>query len=129
MSAMQFKHCLDKDQAFICVVKPTDSLSSCPLPAKYHPPAQPLLEKYSSVLPSDLPKTLPPSRTVDHKIEGIPGSTPPSKPTYPLSLAEMDELKKQLDDLLLHGFSAPASHRMVLPSCLFVKRKVIFACA
>jgi len=37
-----------------------------------------LLEEYEDVFLKDLPSELPPSRNVDHKIEIIPGSTPPS---------------------------------------------------
>jgi len=37
-----------------------------------------LLEEFEDVMPSELPKTLPPKRVVDHKIEILPGSTPPA---------------------------------------------------
>ena len=44
-----------------------------------------LLQEYEYVFPKDLPSELPLSRNVDHKIEIISGSTPPSRPTYRLS--------------------------------------------
>ena len=122
MSAMQFKRQLDKNQAFLCVVRPIDESPPKEKSVEHHPAALSLLEKYKSVFPDDLPKTLPPSRAVDHKIEIIPGSVPPSRPTYPLSLAEMDELKKQLDDLLLHGFIRPSKSPYGAP-VLFVRKK------
>jgi len=41
---------------------------------------------------------------------------------YPLSLTEMDELKKQLDDLILHGFIRPSKSPYGAP-VLFVRKK------
>ena len=57
---------------------------------------QKILRKYKDVFPEDLPKELPPRRTIDHQIEVIPGFDPPSRPTYTLSPKEQDELKAQL---------------------------------
>jgi hypothetical protein len=122
LSVMQFKRCLAKDPAFLCIVHPIDESSPKSTPVQQHPAAQSLLDKYSSVFPSELPRELPPSRAIDHRIEIIPGSTPPSRPTYPLSLTEMDELKKQLDDLLLHGFIRPSKSPYGAP-VLFVRKK------
>ena len=57
-------------------------------------------KEYDDVFPDELPPGLPPQREVDHKIELIPGSTPPSRPTYRLSATELAELKKQLEELI-----------------------------
>jgi hypothetical protein len=81
-----------------------------------------LLEEYRDVFPADLPKELPPSRTVDHRIELTPGSGPVSRPIYRLSLSEMEELKRQLDDLLEHKFIQPSISPYGAP-VLFVKKK------
>lgn len=78
--------------------------------------------KYSAVFPNELHQALPPSRSVNHKIGIAPGSTPPSRPTYLLSLAEMDELKKQLGDLLFHGSIRPIGSPYGAP-VLFVRKK------
>ena len=43
-----------------------------------------------------MPKILPPRRAVDHKIELVPGSKPPSKAPYRKSLMELAEIRKQL---------------------------------
>ena len=81
-----------------------------------------LLREYADVFPQDLPSGLPPSRSVDHKIEIIPGSHPPSRPTYRLSQPEMDELKKQLEEYLDKGFIQPSKSPYGTP-VLFVKKK------
>ncbi|KAG6498516.1 hypothetical protein ZIOFF_038234 [Zingiber officinale] len=39
---------------------------------------QDILSKFEDVMPSELPKCLPPRRNVDHKIELIPGVVPPA---------------------------------------------------
>ncbi|KAF9535985.1 hypothetical protein EC957_001030, partial [Mortierella hygrophila] len=72
LSAMQFKRCLNTDAAFLCLVKPNDEPSSKKPPVEQHPAAQALLKKYGPVFPDELPKVLPPTRAVDHKIEIIP---------------------------------------------------------
>jgi hypothetical protein len=40
-----------------------------------------LLQEFRDVMPTELPNELPPRREIDHKIELVPGSTPPSQ--YP----------------------------------------------
>ena len=57
------------------------------------------LKEFRDVFPDDLPEGLPPRRDIDHKIELVPGSAPTNRPTYRMSPTELDELKKQLDEL------------------------------
>ena len=81
-----------------------------------------ILKNYSDVFASELPIGLPPSRDVDHRIELLPGSTPPSRPTFRMNPRELDELKKQLDELLKRGFIQPSTSPYGAP-VLFVKKK------
>ena len=53
-----------------------------------------LLEEFVDVMPPKLPKTLPPRRAIDHKIELVPGSNPPSKAPYRMSPMELAEMRK-----------------------------------
>ena len=53
-----------------------------------------LLEEFVDVMPLELSKTLPLRRAIDHKIELIPGSKPPSKAPYKMSPMELAEMKK-----------------------------------
>jgi hypothetical protein len=80
------------------------------------------LAAYRDVFPSALPDGLPPSREVDHRIELIPGSSPPSRPTLRLSATELAELKKQLAELEAAGFIRPSKSPFGAP-ILFVKKK------
>lgn len=81
-----------------------------------------IIEEYSDVFPDELPKQLPPKRTYDHRIDLYPDATPVYKPTYRMSPAELEELKKQLDELLEHGLIQPSKSPYGAP-VLFVKKK------
>ena len=52
-------------------------------------------------------KGRPPKRVVEFEINTIPEATPPSRPPYPLSPKESEELHAQIDDLLSQGHSRP----------------------
>jgi hypothetical protein len=81
-----------------------------------------LLTEFRDVFPDDLPAGLPPERAIDHRIELVPGSAPTSRPTYRMSQTELDELKKQLQDLVDHGFVQPSKSPYGAP-VLFVRKK------
>src|SRR5438477_6242655 len=59
---------------------------------------------------------------MDHKIDLYPDSYPVSRPPHRFSPVEMDELKRQLDDLVAHGFIRPSKSEWGAP-VLFVKKK------
>lgn len=129
LSAKQMKRLMRKQQGtfFVAYVREVEDLQAVAesgnQPAQASPsPADPLLQEFRDVFPDDLPRTLPPARDVDHVIELIPGANPPSKPTYPLSYSELDELKQQLADLKLHGFARPSKSPYGAP-VLFVRKK------
>ncbi|KAJ8511859.1 hypothetical protein OPV22_002293 [Ensete ventricosum] len=62
-----------------------------------------ILKEFSDVMPTELPRTLPPRRGVDHRIELEPGIKPPARPPYRMVPPELAELRKQLDELLSDG--------------------------
>lgn len=95
------------------IASETDSLASA---------SARVLSRYKDVFPSELPAGLPPSREIDHKIELVPGSSPPSRGLIRLSASELVELKKQLDELLKAGFIRPSKSPFGAP-ILFVKKK------
>jgi hypothetical protein len=81
-----------------------------------------VIAKYRDVFPEALPEGLPPSREVDFGIELLPGSSPPSRPTFRQSASELDELKTQLAELTKSGFIQPSKSPFGAP-VLFVKKK------
>ena len=80
-----------------------------------------IMNEYSDVFPADLPKTLPPHRDVDFRIDLVPGSNPPAKAPYRMSSVEMDTVKETLDDLEAHGFIQPSTSPFAAPVLLVKK--------
>ena len=80
------------------------------------------MQQFSDVFPKELPKELPPTRTIDHAITLVPGSEPPSRSIYHLSFEETNELKRQLGDLLAKGYIRPSVSPFGAP-VLFVHKK------
>ncbi|KAJ0733400.1 putative nucleotidyltransferase, Ribonuclease H [Helianthus annuus] len=81
----------------------------------------PVVSQFSDVFPEELPG-LSPDREVEFRIHLLPGTAPIAKAPYRLAPAEMQELKKQLDELLEKGFIQPSSLPWGAP-ILFVKKK------
>ena len=67
-----------------------------------------LLGDYKCVFPQDLPKGLPPNRSVEMKIDLERDSKPKMGPIYKLSRKELEEMKNQLDEALENGFIRPS---------------------
>jgi hypothetical protein len=80
------------------------------------------LWEYSDVLKGMPAGFMPPERSYDHTIPLEEGSIPPYSSTYRMSPAELDEVKKQLADLLSRGFIQPSSSPYGSP-ILFVRKK------
>ena len=89
-----------------------------PLP----PIIETVLEENSDVMPEELPKTLPPRREVDHMIELEAGAKPPAHAPYRMAPPELEELRKQLKELLEAGHIRPSKAPYGAP-VLFQKKK------
>ena len=81
-----------------------------------------VLEEFINVMPEDLPKELPPRREIDHTIELVEGAKPVSRPPYRMSPNELEELRKQLKELLEAKFIRPSKSPYGAP-VLFQKKK------
>ncbi|KAD3640682.1 hypothetical protein E3N88_29905 [Mikania micrantha] len=81
----------------------------------------PVVKDFAEVFPDDLPG-LPPERSVQFRIDLIPGATPVAKSPYRLAPSEMQELSNQLQELLDKGFIRPSFSPWGAP-VLFVKKK------
>ena len=80
-----------------------------------------LLREFTDVMPLELPKTFPPWCTVNHRIELVPRSKPPSKAPYKMSPTELAEMRKQLTELLDAGYIQPSKASYGAP-VLFQKK-------
>ncbi|KAJ0668742.1 putative nucleotidyltransferase, Hydrolase [Helianthus annuus] len=80
-----------------------------------------VVRDFPQVFPEDLPG-LPPHRQVEFQIELAPGAAPIARAPYRLAPTELEELSKQLQELLEKGFIRPSSSPWGAP-VLFVKKK------
>ena len=55
------------------------------------------------------PKGLPPDRGISHVIPEVPGAQPVYRPPYRLSPLEMQEVERQVKELLLQGLIEPST--------------------
>ncbi|BBN67639.1 hypothetical protein Prudu_138S000300 [Prunus dulcis] len=62
----------------------------------------------ADVMAKELPKTLPTRRKVDHAIELEPSAKPPAKAPYRMAPPELEELRKQLKQLLNARYIQPS---------------------
>jgi hypothetical protein len=90
--------------------------------SRYSHPVSRVLEKYKDVITDELPKHLPPKRAVDHKIDLVPRAEPPSKAPYRLNQVELQELKRQLNELLERGYIRQSKSPFGAP-VFFVSKK------
>ncbi|WRX25294.1 Reverse transcriptase domain - like 10 [Theobroma cacao] len=81
----------------------------------------PIVSEFPDVFPDDLPG-LPPDRELEFPIDLLPSTAPISIPPYRMALAELKELKVQLQELVDKGFIRPSISPWVAP-VLFVKKK------
>ncbi|WRX12726.1 Reverse transcriptase/retrotransposon-derived protein [Theobroma cacao] len=80
-----------------------------------------VVNEFMDVFLKELP-SLPPEREIEFCIDLIPDTRPISIPLYKIALAELKELKDQLEDLLDKGFIRPSISPWGAPM-LFVKKK------
>ncbi len=81
-----------------------------------------LLKKYTDVLPENLPPGLPPKRSVQMSIKLEERTKPKLGPIYKLSVTELAEMKKQIEEALANGFIRPSVSPWGSP-VLFTKKK------
>jgi len=69
---------------------------------------QEVLAEFKDLMPAELPKSLPPRKEVDHAIELETGARPPAFPPYRMAPLELEELRRQLKELLNAGYIRPS---------------------
>ncbi|GKV33019.1 hypothetical protein SLEP1_g41575 [Rubroshorea leprosula] len=104
LSAIQVSRGIKRGEETYLAAMKEYSTSSLDVPQE----VQGMLREFEDVMPSELPKKLPPRREVDHAIELEPGSKPPAMGPYRMAPPELEELRKQLKELLDAGFIRPS---------------------
>ncbi|GIL62198.1 hypothetical protein Vafri_16333, partial [Volvox africanus] len=106
--------------AHALLVRPGLHLNATTTSTSADPEVEALLQGYADVF-RDVPG-LPPMRPVDHTIPLVPGAQPVSRPMYRLSPLELDEVKRQVTDLLAKDMIRPSTSPYSAP-ILFVGKK------
>ncbi|XP_068636916.1 uncharacterized protein [Aristolochia californica] len=105
LSALQLKKGLKQGCstyiASLCAMEQNEAL---PTPKEI----QTILYEYGDIMPEQLPARLPPRRGVDHRIELEPRARKPVQTPYRMAPKELDELQRQLSELLDSGFIKPS---------------------
>jgi len=83
---------------------------------------QELLEEFIDIVVDELPRSLPPMRSVSHHIDLIPGASLPNKVAYRLMPQENEEVKRQVQELLDKGLVREILSPCVVPMVLSLKK-------
>ena len=129
ISGCQARHALrNGDEGFIAWVSEASKTSdndwsqlNIQVEGHHHREMNNLLRNFGGSFPKELPRNLPPKRTVNHEIDLEPGHSPPSKPLYRLSQPHLNELQTRLSALLERGFIEPSKSPFGAP--VFFVRK------
>ncbi|XP_074293257.1 uncharacterized protein LOC141620231 [Silene latifolia] len=114
ISTVTLKSCLRKGGLILCHVRDTrETVKGAD--------EIPVVSEIQDEFPEEIPG-LPPKRDVDFYIELKPGTGPISKAPYRMGPKELEELKKQLEELLEKGYVRPSVSPWGAP-VLFVKKK------
>ncbi|GBG77141.1 hypothetical protein CBR_g23467 [Chara braunii] len=105
-----------EEQVFVAYVRPvTEPTEEKPI----DPAIAKLLEEFKDLIEPPIGVV---SRLIQHRIEIEPGSRTPKGVVYQMSPRELEELRKQLDELLEKGWIRPSSSPFGAP-VLFVPKK------
>ncbi|KAL0286325.1 UNVERIFIED_CONTAM: hypothetical protein Sangu_2737200 [Sesamum angustifolium] len=87
------------------------------------------MTEFENVISDELPRKLRPNRAVDHEIELVPGTKPPSRAPYRMSQPELVELRKQLKEMLESSIIKSLSRHKGRRCCSKRSPTALYVCA
>ena len=110
--------CLDGGR---CCINSVESVKSVGVTGDRYTELAKILDGHKDCFPVKPPVSLPPRREIEHEIVLQPGEPPPSSPAIRLSRPHMDELQRQIEDLLHRKVIEPSKSPYGAP-VFFVKK-------
>ena len=81
-----------------------------------------LLQEFENLFSKEMPSSLPPLRGIEHKIDFIPGTPIPNRPAYRTNPKEVEEIQRQVSELLAKGYVRESLSPCSVPVILVPKK-------
>ena len=81
-----------------------------------------LLSEYGDVISDNVPGGLPPIRKISHQIDLVPGAIFPNKVVHRMTSTKIEELNRQVQELLRKGLIQESLSPCVVPAVLAPKK-------
>jgi hypothetical protein len=81
-----------------------------------------LLDNFADIVVDELPRSLPPIKSINYHIDIIPGASFSNKETYRLTPQENEEVKRQVQDLMDKGLVRERLSPCIVPTVLIPKK-------
>ena len=122
LGGKEFLHQMTEEEvSYVIVYKPrNESVDTNYL----NPPIEikDILGGYQDIVVDDLPDTLPPTRSISHHIDLIPGASLPNKVAYRMTPRENKEVRNQVQKLLDKGMIKESLIQSIVPTVLSPKK-------
>ena len=77
-----------------------------------------LMEEFDDIFPEDTPIGLPPLKGIEHQIDLVPEASIPNHPAY---RSNLEELQRQVDELMMKGYIRKSMRPCVCASATYVR--------